>query len=93
MYGEMVLQDAVVPKMTMCVTFGASRIGANVRNVCALSAYATFSIISAIAVREMQVCVTFGAPHFVFCLATLVHPAVEQIGNVLLGTGFCYLRC
>ena len=89
----MVLQDGVVPKMTVCVTFGASRIGVNFRNVCALSEYVTFSTISATAVREMTVCVTFGAPHFVFCLATLVHPAVEQIGSVLLGTGFCYLRC
>ena len=93
MYGEMVLQDGVVPKMTVCVTFGASRIGANFRNVCALSEYATFSTISATAVREMTVCVTFGAPHFGFFVAMWGHPAVDQIGSVLLGTGFRHLRC
>ena len=61
MYGEIVLQDGVVPKMTMCVTFGASRISANFRNVCALSEYVTFSTISATGVREMTVSVMFGA--------------------------------
>ena len=131
MYGEMVLQDGVVPKMTVCVTFGASRIGANFRNVCALSEYVTFSTISATAVRKMAVCVTFGAlrcgakfrhicvrsdyatfctisatavremtvcvmfcaPHFGFFIAMWGHPAVDQIGSVLLGTGFRHLWC
>ena len=82
MYREMVFQDAVVPKMSVCVTFGASRIGANSRNVCALLEYATFSTISATAVREMTVCVTFGAPHFGFPVATWRRPVVDHVGGV-----------
>ena len=92
MYGEIVLQDALVPKMTVCVTFGASRIGANFRNVCALSEYVTFSTISATAVREMTVCVTFGAPHFGFPVAMWRRPAVDHIGGVSHGSGFPQLR-
>ena len=85
---KMLLQNAAVPKMTVCVTFGALRCGAKFRHICVRSDYATFCTISATAVREMTVCVTFGASHFGFFVATWGHPAVHQTGGVLLGTGF-----
>ena len=80
----MFVQDAAVPKMTLCVTFFAFRCGAQNLNICARSDYATFSTMAATAVREMTVCVAFGAPHLIFFVATWRHPAVEQIGGVLL---------
>ena len=92
MNGEMVLQGAAVPKMAVCVTFGASRSGAKFCNICAPSEYVTFSTISATAVRNMTVCVTFGALHFGFPVATWRHPAVDHIGNVLHGSDFRKLR-
>ena len=88
----MFVQDAAVPNMTVCVTFFAFRCGAKNRYICALSDYATFSTIAATAVREMTVCVAFGALHFRFFVATWGHPAVDQTGGVLLRTGFRRLR-
>ena len=88
MYGQLVLQDAVVPKMRLCVTFGASAIGANFRKVCALSEYDMFCAISATAVREMTMCVTFGA-HRLHSLATAWRrPAVHDSCNFRHGSGF-----
>ena len=92
MNGEVVLQHAAVPKMTVCVTFGASRIGAKFCNMCAPSEYVTFSTISATAVRVMAMSVMFGALHFGFPVATWRHPAVDHIGNVSHGSGFRKLR-
>ena len=39
---EVLLHDAAVVKMTVCVTFGAPRFGPNYRYICAHSGYATF---------------------------------------------------
>ena len=64
MYAETMLHEADVPKMTLCVTFGALQMGAHFRNFGALSEYVTFYAISAIAVREMIMCVTFAVHHF-----------------------------
>ena len=89
---KMFVQDAAAPKMTVCVTFFAFRCGATNRYICARSDYATFSTSAAIAVREMTVCVAFGAPHFGFFVATWGHPAVDQIGGALLRTEFRHLR-
>ena len=89
---KMFVQDAVVPKMTVCVTFFAIRCGATNRYICARSDYVTVSTIAAIAVREMTVCVAFGALHFRFLVATWGHPAVDQTGGVLLRTGFLRWR-
>ena len=86
------VQDAAVPKMTMCVTFGAPRFGPKCGYICTRSEYVTFSTISATAAREMTVCVTFGALHFGFPVATLRHPAVDHIGSVSHGSGFGDLR-
>ena len=88
----MFVQDAAVPKMTVCVTFFAHRCGAKNGYICARSDYVTFSTIAAIAVREMTVCVAFGVPHLGFLVATWRHPAVDQIGGVLLRPGFRHLR-
>ena len=79
-------------KMSVCGTFCAVRVGPTNRDICARSDYATFYTIAATAVREMAVCVTFGAPHFGFFVATWGHPAVDQIVGVLLRTGFRHLR-
>ena len=89
---EVLLQDAVVAKMKVCVTFGAPRFGPKYGYICTRSEYVTFSTISATAVREMTVCITFGALHFGFPVATLRHPAVDHIGNVSHGSGFRKLR-
>ena len=88
----MTLQRAVVPEMTMCVTFGAPRFGAKFRNFCACSEYATFSTISAPPVRGITLCVAFGAPLFGFSGATWGQPAVDQVGGVSHGSGFRDLR-
>jgi len=87
------LQDAAVSEMTVCVTFGAPRFGPKYRHIGARSGCATFSTISATAVREMTVCVTFGALQFSFRVATWRHPTVDHIGNVSHGSGFRQLRC
>ena len=63
---DVFVRDAAVPKMTVCVTFFAVRVGPKNRPICARSDYAMFSVIAATAVREMTVCVAFGAPHFGF---------------------------
>ena len=89
---KLLLQHAVVSQMTLCVAFGALRLGAQVRNICDRSDYVMFRTISAIAVRVMAVCVAFGALHFNFLIAILEHPRVDQTGGLLLGTGFRDLR-
>ena len=86
------VRDAAVPKMSVCVTFFAVRFGQQNRPICTRSHYDTFSTIAATAVRGMTVCVTFGAPHFGVFVATWGHPTVDQIGGVLLRTGFRQLR-
>ena len=91
----MFVQDAAVPQMTMCVTFFALRCGAKKRHICTRSDYVTFSTIAAIAVREMTMCVAFGAPHFGFFVATWADPAVDQIGGVFCSepdAGICGLE-
>ena len=60
----MFVQDAAVPKIVGCVTFFGSQCGATNRHICVRLDYVTFFIIAANAVREMTVCVAFGAPHF-----------------------------
>ena len=72
---KVLLQNAAVPEMTLCVTFGAFRFGAKFRNICDRSDYVTVSTISAIAVREMILCVEFGVRHFGFLVATWEHAA------------------
>ena len=88
----MFVQDAAVPKITICVTFFAFRYGATNRYICARSDYVTFSTIAARAAREMTVCVAFDALLFRFFVATWGPPAVDQTGGVLLRTGFRRLR-
>ena len=56
--------------------------------ICVRSEYVTFCTISATAVREMAVCVTFGAPHFGFPVTIWRHPAVDHVGGVSHGSGF-----
>ena len=85
---KVLLRNAAVPKMTACVTFGALRCGAKFRHICARSDYATFCTISATAVREVTVCVAFGAPHFGFPVATWRRPVVDNIGGVAHGSVF-----
>ena len=60
----MMRDKALVPKMAVCVTFGAPRFGPQIRHIWRGSKYVTFYTISETAVREMTVCVTFGAPLF-----------------------------
>ena len=74
---KVLLQHAVVSQMTLCVAFGALRIGAQIRYICDRSDYVTFRTISATAVREMTVCVAFGAPHFGFPAAPWRHASVH----------------
>ena len=89
---DVFVRDAAVPKMSVCVTFFAVRFGPTNRPICARSDYVTFYTIAATAVREMAVCVAFGALHLVFFVATWGHPTVDQICGVLLRTGFRHLR-
>ena len=74
--------------MTLCVTFGASRFGPKLRNICTRSECATICTISATAVREVKVSVTFGAPHFGFPVAPCRRPVVDHIAGVAQGSGF-----
>ena len=71
----MFVQDAAVPKMTVCVTFFALRCGATNLNICARSDYVTFSTMAATAVRQMTVCVAFGAPRLSFFCSDLATPS------------------
>ena len=89
---KVLLQNAAVPEMTLCVAFGAFRFGAKFRSICYRSDYATFSTISATAVREVTVCVAFGVRHFGFLVSTWGHAAGDQIGSVLFGSRFRELR-
>ena len=89
---KVLLQNAAVPEMTLCVAFGAFRFGAKFRNICDRSGYVTFSTISATAAREMPVCVAFGVRHFGFLASTWGHAAGDQIGCVLFGSRFRELR-
>ena len=77
LHADMIIRHAAVPKITVCVTFGAPFFGANFGNIYARSEYVTFCTISATAVREMAVCVTFGAPNFGFPTAPWRHPSVH----------------
>ena len=58
----MMRSKALVPKMTVCVTFGAPRFGPENRHIWRGSKYVTFYTISETVVRETLMCVTFGAP-------------------------------
>ena len=78
--------------MFVCVTFGAPRFGPKYCDICARSENVTFPTISAIAEREMAVCVTFGARHVGFQVAIWRHPGVDYVGGVSHGSGFGLLR-
>ena len=58
----MLLQRALVAKITISVTFGAPQFIPQIRSFCKCSEYVTFSTMPAAMVRELTACVTFGAP-------------------------------
>ena len=80
-HAEVVLQDGVVAEMAVSVTFGASLFGAHIDNCCGRSEYATFSILSATAVREMTVSVMFGAPRSRLPVTPCRRPIVDHIAG------------
>ena len=82
------LRDGVVAEMTVSVTFGASVLGPQNDSFCNRSEYATFSILSATAVREMTVSVTFGAPRSGLPVTPCQRPIVGQITETEHGGGF-----
>ena len=82
------LQDGVVAEMTVSVTFGASVFGPQNDNFCNRSEYATFSILSATAVREMTVSVTFGAPRSGLAVTSCRRPMAGHIAGTGHGRRF-----
>ena len=85
---EVVLRDGVVAEMTVSVTFGASVFGPQNDNFCNRSEYATFSILSATAVREMTVSVAFGAPRSGLAVTSCRRPMVGHIAGTGHGRRF-----
>ena len=82
-HAEVVLQGGVVAEIAVSVTFGASVFGPQIVNFCNRSEYATFSILSATAVRDMALSVTFGAPRSGLPVTFCRRP----IGGYIAGTG------
>ena len=78
----MLLQNAAVPTITVCVQFFVFGFGTKDCHICARSDYVTFCTISATAVREVAVCVAFGAPHFGLPVSTWRLPLVDNVGGV-----------
>ena len=87
-HAEVVLEDGIVAEMAVSVTFGASLFGAQIDNCCDRSEYATFSILSATAVREMTVSVPFGAPRSGVPVTLCRRPIVDHIAGTGHGRGF-----
>ena len=75
--------NAIVTKMTLSVTFGASVFGPQIDNFCNRSEFVTFSTLSATVVPEMTVSVTFGAPRSGLPVTFCRRP----IGGYIAGTG------
>ena len=79
---EVLLQGGVVAGTTVCVTFGAPVFGPIFGNIWRRPESDTFCTISATAVREMGVSVTFGAPRSAVAIAVLCGPCINQSARV-----------
>ena len=78
----------LVAEMTFSVTFGASLFGTQFGNFCDRSEYVTICIISATTMREVTVCVTFGAPRSGFPLVSCRRPILAHMANLAHGEHF-----
>ena len=78
----------LVAEMTFSVTFGASLFGRHFGNFCDRSEYVTICIISATTMREVTVCVTFGAPRSGFPLVSCRPPTFAHMANFAHGGRF-----
>ena len=87
------VRDAAVLKTAVCVTFFAVRIGPTNRPICARSDYVCYVLYhrSDCCARNDSVRNVWRAS-FRFFVPTWGHQAVDQIGGVLLRTGFRHLR-
>ena len=79
---EVLLHGGVVAGMTLCVTFGAPGFGPIFRYIWRRAEYVMFSTISAIAVREVTVSVTFGAPRPAFAVTFWCGPCTNHVAQV-----------
>ena len=84
----MVFLYRLVAEMTFSVTFGASLFGTQFGNFCDRSEYVTICIISATIMREVTVCVTFGAPRSGFPLVSCRRPILAHMANLAHGEHF-----
>ena len=87
-HAGVVLRDDVVAEMTLSVTFGAPVCGPQIDNFRDRSEYATFSTLSAAAVRELTVFVMVCAPRFGHSVTPCRRPIIGQIAGTEHGGGF-----
>ena len=75
-------------EMTFSVTFAASLFETQFGNFCDRSEYVTVCIISATIMREVTLCVTFGAPRSGFPLVSCRRPTLAHMANFAHGEQF-----